>query len=132
MTIPLAAAIVTDAKLNPTGAMPDVQGIGSAGTQFEFKKNGSIVSLTMNYKAKPIPPQGSDVAPAPYGAVYPVDLSLCGKPSKVVRAVGRYLLRQDAQGTLTTLAPLPELLRAESLDVVSVGLPQPKVTAPAN
>ena len=46
--------------------------------------------------------------------------------------VGRYLLRQDAQGSLTTYVPLPELIRAESLDVVSVGLPQPKVEAPAN
>jgi hypothetical protein len=132
MTIPLAAAIVTDAKLNPTGAMPDVQGIGSAGSQLQFSKKGSVVSVTMNYSAKPIPPQGSDVAPAPYQAIYPVNLSLCGTPSKNVRAVARYLLRQDAQGTLTTLVPLPELLRAESLDVVSVGLPQPKVTAPSN
>jgi phosphate transport system substrate-binding protein len=131
-TIPLAAAIVSDAKLNPAGAVPDVQGIASAGTQFQYKKSGSVVSLQMNYNAKPIPPQGSDVAPAPYGAVYPVDLSICGKPTKVMRAIGRYLLRQDAQGMLTTLAPLPEILRAESLDVVSVGLPEPKVTAPAN
>lgn len=145
MTIPLAASVLVDAA-NPYGAVPDVSGIGSAGTQLSYKKSGSdaagdmLVSVAMNYDAKPVPPQGMDVAPAPYQAIYPVNLSVCasgpgssaGKPSKLVRAVGRYLLRQDAQGSLTTYVPLPELIRAESLDVVSVGLPQPKVEVPAN
>ena len=145
MTIPLAASVLVDAA-NPYGSVPDVSGIGSAGTQLTYKKSGSDaagdmqVTLAMNYDAKPVPPQGMDVAPAPYQAIYPVNLSVCGngagasagKPSKLVRAVGRYLLRQDAQGALTTYVPLPELIRAESLDVVSVGLPQPKVDAPAN
>ena len=132
MTIPIAASVLLDAKTNPTGTMPDLSGVGSAGTQLVYKKTGTNVSVSLNYDAKPIPPQGSDVAPAPYQAVYPVNLSLCGKPTKVIRAVARYLLRQDAQGALTTFVPAPELIRAESLDVVSVGLPQPKLTAPAN
>jgi hypothetical protein len=135
-TIPLAASIQTGGKDATTGALvaaaPDVQGIGSAGTQLKYTKKGGVVSVALDYSAKPIPPQGSDVAPAPYDAVYPVNVSLCGSASKNVHAVARYLLRQDAQGMLTTLVPLPEGLRAESLDVVSVGLPQPKVTAPAN
>lgn len=136
MTIPLAAGILTGGVDAASGvavaATPDVQGIGSAGTQLKYSKSGGVVSVAMDYAAKPIPPQGSDVAPAPYGAVYPVNLSLCGSAPKYVHAVARYLLRQDAQGLLTALAPLPELLRAVSLDAVSVGLPQPKVTAPAN
>ncbi len=132
MTIPLPAAILSDPKGNPTGVLPDLAGIQSAGTQLEFTKTGTNVSVKLNYDLKPTAPQGSDIAPAPYQAIYPVALSLCGKPSKTVRAVSRYLLRQDAQGVLTALVPLPESLRAESLDVVSVGLPNPKVTAPAN
>ena len=132
MTIPLPAAILSDPKVNPTGVLPDLAGIQSAGTQLEFTKTGTNVSVKLNYDLKPTAPQGSDIAPAPYQAIYPVALSLCGKPSKTVRAVSRYLLRQDAQGVLTALVPLPESLRAESLDVVSVGLPNPKVTAPAN
>ncbi len=132
MTIPLPAAILSDPKGNPTGVLPDLAGIQSAGTQLEFTKTGTNVSVKLNYDLKPTAPQGSDIAPAPYKAIYPVALSLCGKPSKTVRAISRYLLRQDAQGVLTALVPLPESLRAESLDVVSVGLPNPKVTAPAN
>jgi hypothetical protein len=132
MTIPLPAAILSDPKGNPTGVLPDLAGIQSAGTQLEFTKTGTTVSVKLNYDLKPTAPQGSDIAPAPYQAIYPVALSLCGKPTKTVRAVSRYLLRQDAQGVLTALVPLPEALRAESLDVVSVGLPNPKVTAPAN
>ena len=132
MTIPLPAAILDDPKGNPTGVLPDLAGIQSAGTQLEFTKSGTKVSVKLNYDLPPTAPQGSDIAPAPYQAIYPANLSLCGKPSKTVRAVSRYMLRQDAQGVLTTLVPLPESLRAESLDVVSVGLPNPKVTAPAN
>jgi hypothetical protein len=132
MTIPLAASIIVDAKANPAGVVPDISGIGSAATQLDYTKQGSNVTVKLNYSLKPVPPQGSDVAPDPYQAIYPVNISLCGQPSKLTRAVARFLLRQDSQGSLTALVGLPETIRAESLDIVSVGLPQPKVTAPAN
>jgi hypothetical protein len=131
-TIPLAASIIVDAKLNPAGVVPDISGIGSAATQLDYTKQGSDVTVKLNYSLKPVPPQGSDVAPDPYQAIYPVNISLCGQPTKLTRAVARFLLRQDSQGSLTALVGLPETIRAESLDVVSIGLPQPKVTAPAN
>ena len=129
MVPPIAAAIVS--AQDPTGAVPDVTGIGSAGTQLVSTKNANGISVRMDFNAKPIAPQGSDVAPTPYGAIYPLNLSLCAtggsgsKATKVAHAVARYLLRQDSQGSLTSLTGLPELLRAESLDAVSAGLPDP-------
>lgn len=132
MTIPLAASILTDPKANPAGVLPDVSGIGSAASQLDYSKSGARVSTKLNFNIKPVPPLGSDVAPEPYQAIYPVNIYLCGKPSKVTRAVARFMLRQDSLGSLTTLVAPSETLRAESLDVVSVGLPQPKVEAPQN
>jgi len=136
MVPPLAASILLDAKTQEQ-AVPDMSGIGSAGTQLAIKTAASGVSVSMNFAAKPIAPEGSDVAPTPYGAVYPVNLSLCGaggtaKATKVAHAVALYLLRQDSQGNLTNYIALPEQLRAASLDVVSVGLPQPKLPNTSN
>ena len=66
--------------------------------------------------------------PIGYGAVYPVTLSLCGADNNTARAVGRYLLRQDAQGALGSaiIAPLPDSERVKAIAVVEKGLPKPK------
>jgi len=142
MVPPLAASILLDAKTQEQ-AVPDMGGIGSAGTQLKAVagKNGAGNTVTMDYSAKPIAPQGSDAAPTPYGAIYEVNLSLCaagaasgsgGKAAKVVHAVARYMLRQDSEGSLTALVVLPELVRAQSLDAVSAGLPEPKLPKTSN
>jgi hypothetical protein len=106
--------------------MADSSAFISAGTQLKLTKTDTGITVKMDYTAKPVPPLGSDVAPVPYGAIYPVNLSLCGKPSLLQRAVARFMLRQDSQGTLTTFVSLPENLRGESLLGVSKGLPEPK------
>jgi len=123
-TVPLAASIVAD-KANPLGVVADAGGVGSAGTQFKTSKSASGIDVKIDYSAKPIAPLGSDVAPDAYGATYPVKLSLCGQDTKLTRAMARYLLRQDSQGALTNYVPLPDNIRAESLVVVSKGLPTP-------
>jgi hypothetical protein len=123
-TVPLAASIVAD-KVNTLGVVADAGGVGSAGTQFKISKSDLGIDVAIDYSAKPIAPLGSDIAPDPYGATYPVKLGLCGQDTKLTRALARYLLRQDSQGALTTYVPLPDNIRAESLVVVSKGLPTP-------
>lgn len=125
-TIPLAASILADKKV-AEGITADSAGIISAGTQLQLSKTDAGITVKMDYSAKPVPPLGSDIAPVPYGAIYPVNLSLCGKPSLLARAVARFMLRQDSQGTMTAFVSLPENLRAESLIGVSKGLPTPKL-----
>ena len=122
MTIPYSAAIVVDAKTNPLGVVSDAAGVASAGTQLVAKKTASGIGVQINHDAKPLPPEGSDIAPEAYGAIYPVLLSQCGTDTKTKRAVARYLLRQDSQGALTTYVALPEAVRAEALVSVSKGL----------
>lgn len=129
--IPLAANILTNKKV-AEGVAPDAGSIVSAGTQLQLSKSAAGITVKMDYSAKTVPPLGSDIAPEPYGAIYPVNLNFCGKPTLVERAVARYLLRQDSQGSLTTFVQLPESIRGESLVGVSKGLPVPKATAPAN
>ena len=69
---------------------------------------------------------GAEVVP--YGAVYPVNMFLCGADNQVARAVGRFFIRQDQQGALgsAVVAALPESVRMKAISVVGKGLPKPK------
>jgi hypothetical protein len=69
-------------------------------------------------------------APNPYQAVYPVNYYTCNSDTLVPRAVGRFILRLDQQGSLGgyNYAPLAENIRIESLFSISKGLPTPTPT----
>jgi phosphate transport system substrate-binding protein len=70
---------------------------------------------------------GQGEAPA-YAATYPINMYLCGTDNQVARAIGRYLIRQDSQGSLgaAVVAPLPESIRMKAIAVAAKGLPKPK------
>ena len=70
----------------------------------------------------------ADAEVAPYGAVYPVNMYLCGTDNQVARAVGRFFIRQDQQGALgsAVVAALPESVRIKAIALVGKGLPKPK------
>jgi len=132
MVTPMAASLLVDAKTYPAGAMPDMMSIQTAASQWKVSRTDTTVSVALDFKAKPLPPLGFDDAPAPYQIIYPVNISLFGDDNLLARATARYLLRQDSQGSLTLVAGLPVLVRAESLAFVSVGLPMPETTEPTN
>ena len=129
----LTANIVPDAKHTVAQTIADSSGIASAGTQWVAKASASTVSLTLNAKLKPTPPEGSDVAPLPYQAIYPALMALCGDDNLTTRATARFLLRQDSQGSLgaSNLLPLPEAIRIASIQPVAKGLPKVKISEPA-
>ncbi|MFM7029617.1 MAG: hypothetical protein ACKOWK_00940, partial [Micrococcales bacterium] len=129
MVPPLPASVLVSSK-NSSGVVPDMSGIGSAGTQYSFKKAGNNIALTLDFKAKPVAPAGSTDAVDPYDAIFPVNISICGTDTKLQHAVGLYFTRQDSQGQLTNYVALPEPIREESLNQFSIGLPEPKITAP--
>jgi hypothetical protein len=59
-----------------------------------------------------------------YGAIYPVNLALCGADNQLARGIARYLVRQDAQGVLGSaiIAPLPNSLRITTIGLIEKGL----------
>lgn len=132
MVTPMPASLLVDTEKFPTGATPDMMSIQSAASQWKVTKSEKSVKVAINFDAKALPPAGFDEAPAPYQIIYPVNLYLVGEDNLAARAVARYLLRQDSQGSLTLVAGLPVAVRAESLAFVSKGLPTPLNTEPTN
>jgi len=115
-----------DAEQMPILAVPDVSGIQTATTQWKISKTENSISVVLDPKTEPTPPDGSEVAPTPYQPIYAVNLNLCSD-ALLPRAVARFLLRLDSQGALgaSNFAPLSSAVRVESLVLVSKGLPTP-------
>ncbi|CAB4895923.1 unannotated protein [freshwater metagenome] len=105
--------------------------ISSAGTQLVATTGENGLDLVLDPAIEPTPEQGTFEALAPYQAIYPVSLALCGQDNTLVRTAARYLLRQDSQGVIAsaTMLPLPEASRIEAIKLVVVGLPVPTPTA---
>jgi hypothetical protein len=89
------------------------------------------LELVLDPAIEPTPEQGTFEALAPYQAVYPVSLALCGSDNTLIRTAARFLLRQDSQGVIAsaTMLPLPEAARIEAIQIVVVGLPVPAPAA---
>lgn len=121
------ANIVVGADLIADAIAPDAGTISSAATQLETSKTTTEVSVSLNASLKPTPPEGSDDIIAPYQALTPVTMSLCGSDSLLVRAAARFLIRADIQGNLAsaTYLPLPERIRVYAVPVIAKGLPTP-------
>ena len=118
-----------DEEQFPIVATPDVTGISTATTQWEYTQTASELTVKLNPEKEPTPPDGSEVAPPAYQAIYPIAMNLC-KADSVSRAIARFLLRLDNQGALavSNYSPLPEFVRIPSLVLVSEGLPTPEPT----
>jgi ABC-type phosphate transport system substrate-binding protein len=105
--------------------------ISSAGTQLVATTGANGLELALDPAIEPTPEQGTFEALAPYQAIYPVSMALCGADSTLIRTAARYLLRQDSQGVIAsaTMLPLPESARIEAIKLVVVGLPVPTPVA---
>jgi phosphate transport system substrate-binding protein len=105
--------------------------ISSAGTQLVATTGATGLELVLDPAIEPTPEQGTFEALAPYQAIYPVSLALCGADTTLIRTAARYLLRQDSQGTIAsaTMLPLPETARIAAIQLVAVGLPVPTPAA---
>ena len=115
---------------DPTSVvLPDVltiqTGIG------QTKVSGETPNLTFVYDpsipAEPLP--GQFEAIRPWGALFPVNLSLCGEDNLQTRFAARFLLRLDAQGSISTgvFSPLKEEVRIAAIAVVDDGLPEVEI-----
>jgi phosphate transport system substrate-binding protein len=125
------AAILTTPGDYETLLYADNGSISSAGTQLVATTGATGLELVLDPAIEPTPEQGTFEALAPYQAIYPVSLALCGEDNTLVRTAARYLLRQDSQGVIAsaTMLPLPEAARIEAIKLVVVGLPVPTPSA---
>ncbi|MEY4499514.1 MAG: hypothetical protein RL319_502 [Actinomycetota bacterium] len=126
LALPLVG-IATGKNLETDVVIPEAGSINSAGTMFKAMAAAGVLELIFDAKAKPIAPEGINIAPNPYQALVAINLRLCGVDSLKTRAAAKYILRQDSQGSLgmSTVIAIPENLRALALGLVSEGLPAP-------
>ena len=124
------ASILTQPANLDTAILPATETIYSASTQLEAKLDGELLKISLNPSLEPTAPEGSIEAAAPYQAIYPVYLDFMGEESLLVRTAGRYLLRQESQGIITsgTMLPIPERVRILAVKIVEKGIP--KATQP--
>lgn len=124
-----AAIKVSNKYLKATVAPSDTT-VFAAASQFKSKAVNGVLKLELDPTIMPELPKGADTADVPYQAVFFGWQVFVGKDNLKDRAVGRFLLRMDEQGTLPTasLIGLPSKLRQASTKLISVGLKLPKVT----
>lgn len=120
------AAILTEPGNIDTAVLPATETLYSASTQLAVKTTDDFIALSVDPKIKPSAPEGSKEAAMPYQAIYPVYLNFVGEESVLVRTAGRYLLRQESQGVITsgTMLPIPESVRILAVKIVEKGLPK--------
>ena len=106
---------------------PDYEAILSAKTQLVSNLEGAELKVSLDPEIEPTAEEGLTEAVAPYQAVYPVKMALCGEDTTLKRTAARFILRQDSQGVIaaSALMQLPEAIRIEAIQIVAVGLPVP-------
>ena len=122
-----AGIAVTGPDGQPATASPANQAIVEASSQWEGTTKGTELTVTLDPKIKPAKPDGFDLV-APYQAIYPLYVTVCGEASQLKQSVGFYFLRQDSQGALaaSNYNPLAETIRVQALSVMGKGLPAGK------
>lgn len=109
--------------------LPDIRTIQTAVGQTVISGEAPFLSFTYDpaIPAQPLP--GQFEALIPWGAVFPLEMSLCGEDDLQVRYVARFLLRLDAQGSISTgvFSPLNQDIRLKSVSVIAQGLPEVEI-----
>jgi len=125
------ANFVKDASDLDTLVLPDTLTIQTAIEQTTLSGEGTNLGFVYDPSIEAMPLPGQFEALLPWGALYPISLSLCGQDNLQTRYVARYLLRLDAQGSISTgvFSPLKEVVRVASISVVDDGLPEVEIPA---
>lgn len=121
----VTVANVIDAEGN--AVEPSLESLTFAGSQLVPTKTDVAVTVELDPDKQAIALAGQEFAGAPYQAVFPVYMYLCGEDTLLKRAAARFLLRQDSQGLIgsSTLTYISEDVRIAAAAHVSIGLPTP-------
>lgn len=123
------ATILTEAGNIESGILASTESIYSASTQLVATSLENSVELKLDTSLTPTAPEGSAEAAAPYQAIFPIELSFIGTESKLVRTAGRFLLRQESKGVISssTMLPTPESVRILAVKLIEAKLEVPPV-----
>ena len=123
------AAVLAEAGNIDSAVLASTETIFSASTQLVAKVAGDEISITHDPSIEPSAPEGSASAAQPYQAVFVVELNFVGDESKLVRTAGRYLMRQESKGVISssTMLPMPESVRILAVKIIEKGLTVPVV-----
>ena len=118
------ASILTEAGNIESAVLASTETVYAASTQIVAKADGESISITVDPSIEPTAPEGSVVAAAPYQAIFTVELDFIGEESALIRTAGRYLLRQESQGVISssTMLPMPEAVRILAVKLIEKGL----------
>jgi phosphate transport system substrate-binding protein len=108
---------------------PSPQSIYVASTRWKSVLDGEFLLAEFDSSSEAEPFPGTAEAGEPYQLVYPVYLDLCGEQNMLQSAVGRYVVRLDAQGLMatSTLGALPEGIRIDAASHLGRDLPPVEV-----
>ena len=123
------AAVLAEAGNIESAVLASTETIFSASTQLVSEVSGDNISLKLDPSLEPQAPEGSFEAAAPYQAVFVVELNFIGEESTLVRSAGRYLMRQESVGVISsaTMLPVPEAVRILAVKIIEKGLTVPAV-----
>lgn len=118
------ASILTEPGNIDSAILASTETIYSASTQLVAETVGEGIAVKLDPSIEPTAPEGSKVAAAPYQAIFSVELDFIGEESALVRTAGRFLLRQESQGVISssTMLPIPEALRILAVKLIEKGL----------
>lgn len=124
-----ANMVLDPANPETSVVLPDIRTIQTAVGQTVIAGEAPFLSFSYDpsIPAEPLP--GQFEALIPWGAVFPLEMSLCGQDDLQVRYVARFLLRLDAQGSISTgvFSPLSQDIRLKSVSVIAQGLPEVEI-----
>jgi hypothetical protein len=109
---------------------PEPAGVDSAGTQMVLADSGTELVATIDPTIEPVASEGTDDAATPWQGVAQTSLTICQGPNQLAsKGFAKYALRLDSQGEFVAVGrnQIPEQLRLQILEVVSVGLPEPSI-----
>ncbi len=118
------ASILTDVGNIESAVLASTETVYAASTQIVAESDGDTISMTLDPSIEPTAPEGSAAAAAPYQAIFTVELDFIGEESALVRTAGRFLLRQESQGVISssTMLPMPEAVRILAVKLIEKGM----------
>jgi phosphate transport system substrate-binding protein len=118
------AAILTEPANVETSVLASTETVYAASTQVVAESDGQTITMSVDPSIEPTAPEGSISAAAPYQAIFTVELDFIGEESALVRTAGRFLLRQESQGVISssTMLPMPEAVRILAVKLIEKGM----------